>query len=314
MEERHIKILFITGASRSGSTMLDRILGQIEGFFSLGEMHHIWQRSFIENQLCGCGVPFKECEFWQSVINRAFGGFDEVDPEKILKLRYSVQRIRFIPWLGCPKLRSLRYQRRLSEYGEIWKQLYTAIREVSGSNVLIDSSKSPVHGFILNTIPGIDLYVVHLVRDSRAIAYSWQRAKRRPEIHWKEVYMHRMGVWGSVQDVFMSNFLARLLGSIVSHYIVIRYEDLVAQPQSVLLQLFEHLGMEVPDLSHLFDDLVINLETSHMVSGNPMRFEHGNVRIRVDDEWKQRLSTCKRIAVTTLSWPYLLHYGYLRGK
>lgn len=64
-----IKVLFIGGYGRSGSTLLDRMLGQMEGFFSAGELRYIWDRSFAENQLCGCGKPFKKCAFWSTVID-----------------------------------------------------------------------------------------------------------------------------------------------------------------------------------------------------------------------------------------------------
>jgi len=50
--------LFIAGAARSGSTLLDRVIGKRDGFCSTGELQFIWRRSFREDQLCGCGVSF----------------------------------------------------------------------------------------------------------------------------------------------------------------------------------------------------------------------------------------------------------------
>src|SRR5690349_2184383 len=77
-----IPVLFIAGAARSGSTLLDRVIGMHEGFCSSGELTFIWQRSYRENQLCGCGVPFHECEFWREVSDTAFGlEPDEVDEQ-----------------------------------------------------------------------------------------------------------------------------------------------------------------------------------------------------------------------------------------
>ena len=52
---------------------------QIDGFASFGELRHIWERSFLGNQLCGCGRPFRQCPFWTEVAEVAFGGFDGVD-------------------------------------------------------------------------------------------------------------------------------------------------------------------------------------------------------------------------------------------
>jgi hypothetical protein len=35
-------VLFVVGSGRSGSTLLDILLGQIPGFFSTGELHSLW--------------------------------------------------------------------------------------------------------------------------------------------------------------------------------------------------------------------------------------------------------------------------------
>ena len=59
-----VPVLFIACAGRSGSTLLDRVIGMQDDFFSAGELRFIWERSFGENQLCGCGAPFDECAFW----------------------------------------------------------------------------------------------------------------------------------------------------------------------------------------------------------------------------------------------------------
>ena len=83
MSAETIKVLYIGGYGRSGSTLLDRLLGQMQGFHSVGEMWNIWQKCFIENQLCGCGKPFQECDFWSAVVEEGFGGFQQVDLEKI---------------------------------------------------------------------------------------------------------------------------------------------------------------------------------------------------------------------------------------
>ena len=67
-----VKVLYIGGLGRSGSTLLDRMLGQLPGFFSAGEIRDLWQRGLRENALCGCGAPFKECEVWTRVGKEAY--------------------------------------------------------------------------------------------------------------------------------------------------------------------------------------------------------------------------------------------------
>ena len=71
-----------------------------------------------------------------------------------------------------------------------YARLYAAIAEVSGAELVIDSSKHPSLAHCLRWQDGVDLRVLHLVRDSRAVAYSWGRAVRRPDTD-RESYMTR---------------------------------------------------------------------------------------------------------------------------
>ena len=135
-----VRVVFIAGYARCGSTLLERMLGQIDGFESFGELRHVWFRSFHDNQLCGCGLPFHECPFWTKVVDRAFGGFDRVDAESIWRNKrwvdnpVSTPRILTGGWTRA-------YRRRMAAYVRPLRALYTAIQEVSGAEYLVDSSK-----------------------------------------------------------------------------------------------------------------------------------------------------------------------------
>jgi hypothetical protein len=63
-----VKVLYIAGSGRSGSTILDNTLGQIDGFFSVGELRYIWERGLIEDRLCGCGERVHQCPFWAAAL------------------------------------------------------------------------------------------------------------------------------------------------------------------------------------------------------------------------------------------------------
>ena len=169
-----VQVRYIGGFGRSGSTMLDLMLGQAPGVFSAGEVREIWQSGLVENRPCGCEQPFRDCSFWQAVGDAGFGGWDRVPLSDILRLRYSLDR----PWSFLPlpvsgMVGSLRA--RIQEYTGTLERLYRAIAEVSGASVIVDSSNLPSHAFLLRTMPAIDLRLIHLVRDSRAVAWSWQK-------------------------------------------------------------------------------------------------------------------------------------------
>ncbi|MCS5697196.1 sulfotransferase [Desulfofundulus thermocisternus] len=314
MAENKIKIVFIGGAGRSGTTLLDRILGQVNGFFSLGEIHHMWERSFIENQLCGCGKPFKECEFWQAVVKEAFGGFEQVDAQHILRLQRSVARIRHTPQLVFPRLRSKEFRSSLREYIETLECLYGAIAKLSGCEVLIDSSKAPPHAFALSEMSNIDLSVIHLVRDSRAVVNSWQRKKRRPEIHWKVEYMPRLGLLKGTQEWILSNWLNGLLRNRVGLYKVVEYDTLAERPKTTVSKILEWLCVKSANLDFFINENWVKLGIDHTVSGNPIRFKQGVMEIRPDREWMEKMPWFKKCLVTALTYSLLRGYRKAGGS
>lgn len=308
MNSDKIKVLYIGGAGRSGSTLLDLILGEIPGFFSVGELRSIWDRSIEENQLCGCNHPFRECAFWPQVIQRAYGGVEQVDTARMQALHDRVARFRHIPLLvggrGSPDFR-----KDLAEYTAALEKLYRAIHEVSGGQIIIDSSKNPSYGFVLKTIPNIDLHVIHLVRDVRAVAYSWQRQRVRPEVHWKQEYMPRFKVTHSVREWYRCNVGMMMFKAARTRYMFMKYEELVRQPQAAVDNIMRHLGFPEPPPAFLADRC-LTLTTSHTVAGNPLRFQRESLTIQADNEWQQKMDRRQQRWVMALAWPMLLGYGY----
>ena len=84
------KVLYLAGWGRSGSTILSNIIGEVEGFFSAGEVYNLWQRGLLENKLCGCERSFSECVFWKETFELAYGGIDSLDVKHMLKIHDSV--------------------------------------------------------------------------------------------------------------------------------------------------------------------------------------------------------------------------------
>jgi hypothetical protein len=307
-QENMDKVLFIGGLGRSGSTLLDLLLGQIDGFCSTGELRLIWERGFGENQLCGCGKPFRECDFWSKVVEEAFGGFQNVNHERLAALRASAERRLFKSALLNT---TADLQTSHTEYFDAARNLYGAIRKVSGCEIIVDSSKYVGYGFLLATTPGIDLFTVHLVRDSRAVAYSWRRKKVRPEIQGEQRYMGQRGILQSAGRWSVRNMLAHRLQRMSKQYAFLRYEDLVINPQASLSRLLTDLGLETTSLDFL-DGFRASLKTGHTVSGNPMRFERKEIKIQADTQWQKDMVKSHKWLVTLVTWPLLLKYGYFR--
>jgi hypothetical protein len=308
MADAPVKVLYVAGLGRSGSTILANTLGQVEGFFSGGELNFIWKHALIENRLCGCGRPSRECEFWGPVFDGEFGGQNEALAREMMRLQYSGARTRHIPMMltggGREKIRE-----RLGKFLDNTGRLYKAIRSVSGSRVVVDTSKEPAYGYALGMVPGVDLRVLHLIRDPRAAAYSWAKKKRQPDSTDRE-FMHRKSpsqsavlwdAWNAAIEV--------LWRETPEKYLRLRYEDFVSDPRRSFEDILKLTGEENADLP-LVGEREVKLGISHTVSGNPNRFDTGAVELRQDREWQKKMKPRDNALVTALTLPLLTRYRY----
>lgn len=304
-----VKVLYIAGYSRSGSTLLDCLVGQLPGFFSTGELAYIWTHGLQENRLCGCGSQFQACSFWTDVGEVAFGGWDRVDVDEMLQSQRAVNRHRFIPLLLQPEL-ARRFEAKLARYADVLRSLYGAIATVAGARVIVDSTIDPSYGFLLRRVPGLDLRLVHMVRDSRATAFSWTRLQRRTDRVDAVVYQRRFRPPATAVRWTIYHLLVHLLASRGLPAVLVRYEDLVRAPQPLLRRVAEHVGEDTGELGFVGDGEV-ELRANHTVAGSLVRLRKGAVPVRLDDEWTREMATNDRRLVTAMSWPLLRNYGYV---
>ena len=303
------RVLYVGGWGRSGSTLLDRMLGQVPKVISVGEVREIFQRGCVENRLCGCGVHFLDCSFWSAVGDRAFGGWSKVDSEDVVAAWRRVDRPWVAPALVGPRLPT-RLAREVDAYTDILARLYGAIAAVSEGSLIVDSSKLPSYALLLDrALPG-RVRAVHLVRDSRGVVFSWQKQVARTDGGGDS--MHRYGALAAAVRYDVYNGTAQLLDRAGVPTIRARYEDLVADPVGAISDMLDFSGHAVPaeQLDYLRGDTV-QLAANHSVDGNPMRFDTGAVPLRVDDAWRRGMSRVDRTLVSVATAPLLLRYGYV---
>jgi hypothetical protein len=311
-----VRVLYVGGIGRSGSTLIERLIGQLPGVCPVGELVHLWERGITEGERCGCGLPFMQCPFWQQVGKVAFGGWDEVEVSRVTALRAQVDRNRFIPELAGPRLRT-RWRHALKEYTSYYARLYAAIVQVSGCELVIDSSKHPSLAHCLRWDPGIDLRVLHLVRDSRAVAYSWTRQVRRPDTH-RESFMTTYSPATAAGQWNAQNAAFHLLAMRGCPLLRVKYEDFTARPDLALGRIADFAGLgaqaSYPFLEGSGTSCWAHLDNVHSVSGNPMRFTTGKIQISRDERWRTGLPKAQQRTVTAITLPLLAGYGYVGAK
>jgi UDP-N-acetylglucosamine transferase subunit ALG13 len=309
---QQVPVLYMGGLGRSGSTLLERALGQVEGICAVGEIVHLWERGLRDDELCGCGARFSQCPFWQRVGKSAYGGWDRLDIDDVLRLKASVDRRRHAARLVRPTPGSA-FTRRVRAYGSLLTRLYAAVLEVSGADVVVDSSKHASTALVLAATPGVDLRVLHVVRDAPAVAYAWTKQVERPEAG-PDAYMPTWRPWQTAAHWASENALVDLGARHGTPTRLVRYEDFVRDPRGSLEGALDFAGVRSPDGADLLpflDGQLLDLEASHTVAGNPMRFESGTVRIVADEAWRFGLPPATRRLVGAATAPLRSRYAYL---
>jgi hypothetical protein len=192
-------------------------------------------------------------------------------------------------------------------YSETFEAAYRAIAKVSGASVVIDSTKYPVHGWFLQTLKSLNLHAMHLVRDPRAVAYSWERPRVRPEAYWEECEMPRRTIVRSALAWNTSNSLTEQLKGFVKSYRVQRYEDFVAHPERELADIASFaLGSPTDLPKNLFER---QPHTPHTLAGNPVRMGSEHITIRNDAAW-HTMPRYKQFLIGLLCFDGMRRYGY----
>jgi hypothetical protein len=282
------------------------MLGQLPGVFNAGEMTWLFY-ALLGDGRCSCGAPLRSCAIWSAVFQEAFGDLDEIDLQGVFELRRRGSS-RHLPTMVLPSARR-RMLDRLHPLPERLEQLYSAIRSVTGADLIVDASKEPHYSWILRSRPVLDVHFVHLVRDPRAIAFSWARVKPETGFDGRVLLERRSALTSAIyHDV--SNTAAEALWSGASgRYLRVRYEDLIADPVAAVATIGELVGRPL-DVRPILEGSVADLGVTHSAWGNPNRFETGRVELRPDDEWRTALPRHDRWLTSLLTWPFLRRYHY----
>jgi hypothetical protein len=306
-----IPVVYVVSGTRSGSTLMDTILGSIEGWFSAGELRFLWERGILEGRRCGCGEPVVACPVWSSVLaddHDGLGAIGDVNARDVVDWQHQTLRVRHTLRTLRTDPARLESDDPLKRYADVLTRVYAAVRRQTGASVIVDSSKHPSDAALLRHMPGIDAYWIHIVRDPRAVVFSWKRRKPDPDgqdemPRWS--IAHTALNWDLVNGA--TDLLARTVGP--ARLLRVRYEDFMRSPRRTVGTVISMLGRGA-DSPPFSDERTAEIAPNHTVSGNPNRFRSGATELRIDDEWVRAQPRSDRLATTALTAPMLLRYRY----
>lgn len=269
IEMSPVKIIYLAGSGHSGSTLLGRLLDQHPAIASIGSMRGIESALKGETTMCSCGSAAEECPRWGEVLAsvRKEGGGEG----------------------DCRQAP-----------GESWldstRRIVATFLEVSGASFLCEATHEKERPWLYARSDIGQLYVVHLVRDPRGVAYSYGR--KRKNIWWTALALHLNS---------LSQELHRLRFSRNSrvHHLRIRYEDLCANPSETLHRIASFAGLPTEP----FQAEALNFGSSHLLGGNRMRHLPLS-EIRQSTKFATESSGRWWGLATALTLPLLVRYGY----
>lgn len=289
---QRLRIVYLLGFARSGTTLLGRILGHAPGAFHIGEAVNYWRWLDCRMHRCSCGDVIRDCEFWSSAFTAA--GVDLSD--------------------GGQGITPARLHRGSGRRGAVARLLtetvvrtYRTLADATGSRVLIDSSKDPRYARLLAGIGDLDLDLVHVVRDPRGVTYSRQRRLKRA-LPSGRIGLHRGHLVRDALAWSADNARAEWLLRRSPHGRRVRYESFVQAPRSLVRDLAAAVGL-TGDLGFT-GERTVALDPVHSLGGNRNRFETGPVAIRMDRRWIAEMGRLDRTLVTAVTLPGLVRYGY----
>lgn len=300
------------GYGHSGSTLLDILLGSHDQIISVGEMVHYDPMSSEGENLCACGEKHSQCAYWVNVSEHFKSLVSDAKTffPKVLKNKFDNWRslICWIRLLHRRKKPSQEYR----EYCRHLVALFKAVSISSGRSIIVDSSKSPCRATTLAGLKDmIDLRIIHLVRDGRAVCWSMMKKIRYsndirfPEIKRLIAFIRAMIGW-TATNLAAECIIKMGVGG--DYYLKIRYEDLVEDHEAFFKQVGIVTGesMRKPMMAISSG---IELDIGHMAGGNPFRMRK-KVAFNPDYDWCRNLPFGYKKLFGLVCGRALKHYGY----
>lgn len=284
-----VKYVFVCAGSRTGSTLLDMILGGHSMGASLGEFSYLGKAIALD-QVCGCGERVSECSQWHKLYEqvRTDTGKDllatpysmmqwdtraGVVIDKYQQTWFYVQASRFRSFLTRLKYSNLlpfdlSLPTSLQQGVKNSIYLYGAVLSNWGKNFIIDSSKNVFKAISVYKAATNSTKIILLTRDGRGVLNSHLKSGISRKKALRDWYGYYSRAFYYLEKNVDSN-----------DYMIIKYEDLVSDLEGQLTTLCKWL--EVPFEKNMLD---LTLGDRHLVNGNltMYRRSHG---VSFDDSW-----------------------------
>jgi hypothetical protein len=290
-------VVYIAGYGRSGSTLLDVLLGAHSDLAGLGEAGLLGTQFADETAECGGGESLRRCPQWGPVLENLIADFDLEVVER--------ESRRHERWLyGGPRATAVGQD----DYGRAMARFFELHARQKGARMVVDSSKTSYRFFwrplALQRLAGLDVRVLHLVRDPQAVLASCLKGQNsRLAVGDSRVrpFATPIAIVGWIVANLGARLNAQRLGP--GKYLLVEYEHLAAHPQDALARIGAFLGVDMSDLGRRVQAGEA-FATGHLMAGNRMA-RSGTVVAHTGTPPSTHVGFWRRLACTcATSWLY----------
>ena len=250
-------ILFIMGTARSGTTISEILLGNSPGNVGVGELTHIFRDGFLGDQVCSCGSKPSVCEVWRAVMDRC--GWSPPEVEAAGRLIHRLDWHRGFPAMATRMVVPGVMQR----YRAIHATLFEAIQEVTGTEVIVDSSQYAGRALALHRLFPGQVRVICLTRSPNGLMNAFQKPNKEEQ--------RPKSVAGTFLYYAYVMLCCRIaLFELRRDALCITFEQLMSNPMATLHRIEDWAGL---DLTLVRNKIAAHdwFDVGHIVTGNRLR-------------------------------------------
>ena len=255
------KIIYITGLGRSGSTIVDIVLGNNPNTVSCGEITNIFQDAYILNQICSCGQDGANCEYWQS-LKKEWEIKSNLDINKFVKLTTRYEKNTFLAWLRYFFNYFLFQTKNFKQYLHAMILFMEMLFERNNADILIDSSKRILRFQILHSFSGYEILPIHLVRDLKGVMASEASDT-------ESIFSKHMKFLKTIIRYIILNLQIHIALSRIPHK-YLQYEDLLTNPRKEMAAIGILFDLDLSEAICKIDNHR-EFVLGHIISGSHIR-------------------------------------------
>nr|WP_320193456.1 hypothetical protein [uncultured Desulfobacter sp.] len=305
-----VKVIYIVGAGRSGSTVIDITLNNHPQVVGVGELSSFFKLGIIEKEKCSCGAIAEQCDFFSGIYNEFLSSIPEDTVDYYLSLQEKMERIRFIPM----QFLKMMPKKIIHDYIFRTELFYKIIQKHSDKEYILDSTKGPGKLLALSRCADIKLFPVHLVRHCSGFVDSKKKRQRRIGIDNKILYSKPESTVSAVLYWYGINLITLIFLFLISvkqssDFSIILYERLIKKPKETYGKIMKMIPL---DLKEIVDKIETggSFRIGHVIGGNRLKY---NREIKVDNELKplQNIDQFGATLITLCTLPLKLVYNGL---